>query len=81
MSTRVIESPQERRWIRLKREIGNGFQRGTCLLLDAEWLRENDVTLTENDKLSQWIASCCRTNIAMNALLRPMSTKRPRRAS
>lgn len=65
-------SPQERRWIRLKRELARGFGRGTDLLLDADWLHKNDVTLTENGRLADWIAACLRSNLSINALLRDL---------
>ncbi len=34
--------------------------RGTCLLLDPDWLCKHDVTLTECGRLSDWIASALR---------------------
>lgn len=69
MSRRVL-STQERRWIRLKRELARGFRRGTDLLLDHHWLSKHDVTLTECGKLADWIAGCLSTNLDLNALLR-----------
>lgn len=70
MSRREILSTQERRWIRVKREVAHGFARGTCLLLDADWLRKNDVTLTECGRLSDWIAACLVTNLGDVAVKR-----------
>lgn len=67
---RRILSTQERRWIRLKRELARAFGRHTCLLLDWEWLQKNEVTLTECGRLSEWVASCLITNLDLNALLR-----------
>lgn len=65
-------STQERRWVRLKRELARGFKRHTCLLLDARWLTKNDVTLTECGRLSEWIGAALATNLDLNALLKDL---------
>lgn len=61
-------STQERRWLRLQRELVIGFRRGTDRLCDTDWLAKNDVTLTECGKLSDWIASCLASCLAAEAL-------------
>jgi hypothetical protein len=74
---RRILSTQERRWVRLKRELSRGFRRGTDLLLDHAWLCRNDVTLTECGRLADWISDCLAANLDMNALLRDMQLPTP----
>lgn len=69
---RRILSPQERRWIRVKRELARGFARHTDLLLDRDWLYKHDVTLTECARLAEWVAACLMTNLDLNALLRDL---------
>lgn len=67
---RRILSTQERRWTRLKRELARGFQRGTCRLLDRDWLFKNDVTLTESGRLADWIGQCLVASLELDKAIR-----------
>lgn len=58
MTDRPKLSPRQaaRRLDDLKRELAEGFERGTCLLYDLVWLETNRIRLAECRMLSSWIA-------------------------
>ena len=55
---------------RLLAELARGFRRGTCLLLDNEWLVKHGVTLTECYDLSEMVGNAIDATIQIRNLPR-----------
>ncbi len=75
---RPILSTQERRWLRILRELQRGFHHGACLLLDSDWLSKNDVTLTECQRLSNFVGDAMRERLDIETEARRRPQENPR---